>query len=147
MIKNAFLLLVLCICVHKPIYSQTVLHTEFLGAGLLISLNADTRLGESTNLGIRYGLSTLKADDGRVLALPLQINYLLGKKHGIEFAAGVTPAFAPNGLVMIATCGLMYRFQAEGGFNFRIGLQPLYNLKEKELILFWPGLSIGYRFN
>ncbi|MEH0153819.1 hypothetical protein V6R21_06705 [Limibacter armeniacum] len=86
-----------------------LLHTmfvEFGGNGILYSLNYDFRLTKGTNrgFGTRIGLSSFsikpddnKSDNANYIAIPLMLNYLIGKKrHFLEIGFRATPFFFFN---------------------------------------------------
>jgi hypothetical protein len=94
MIKNCSLLsaiLLLVICVSTKSFAQTstdsLLHqrakTVFLevgGAGLVYSVNYDTRFSKKRNgWGGRIGISYFNDDSESGVLVPIQINYLFGK--------------------------------------------------------------------
>ncbi len=131
---------------------NNVFYAEFLGAGLMLSLNYDTRLSKQTDgLGMRIGLGVYElpytGDTG--LNIPFQINYLLGKgNHKIEVGFGVT--YSKH--LIAPSSAIMYRYQWKGRpAFFRFGLSPLYIAKPKNVRYFipeylLPGVSFGFRF-
>ncbi|MDT3404850.1 hypothetical protein [Mucilaginibacter terrae] len=134
-------------------------YAELLGPGLLFSLNYDTRFGKARNgWGGRAGAGYVSADDNSILTLPVQVNYLLGKK-GKYFEVGLGATFiSTNGSnkeddffvfddvnTTIGTMTFGYRYQpVDGGFNFRASLNPVFN--KNNFIPYYFGLSFGYTF-
>jgi hypothetical protein len=66
---------------------------ELLGAGITISANYDTRFSNKRDgLGGRVGAGYLSTSNGNLLTIPVQLNYLLGKK-GKYFEVGLGATF------------------------------------------------------
>lgn len=132
------------------------IYAEILGAGVIYSLNYDTRFLEGEDkFGCRIGVSFVESG----VVIPTQINYLLGKnKHKLEFGLGITSLleFDSDKSIYIFGSGiLMYRFQKpDGNFLFRVGLSPTFVPSEDDVLYgdigkifwFWPGISAGYKF-
>lgn len=133
---------------------------EVGGAGLSISANYDTRFSDQRNgFGVRAGLGYLPAAFFSVVAVPVQINYLLGSKsHFLELGAGATylkvgddnkndddnnflSFTAVTGVIGTSTIG--YRYQpVNGGFSFRVSANPMFG----ETVQLTGGASIGWTF-
>ncbi len=130
---------------------------EVGGPGLALSLNYDTRFGNSRDKwGYRIGAGYYNTGANSVFTIPFQINYLYGSGNSF-FEAGAGTTFlnshgSTNGSYFqfdnitgfIGTLTLGYRYQQDnGGINFRIAFVPiLYD----EGIIAAGGLSIGYTF-
>ncbi|RCH56502.1 hypothetical protein DJ568_01190 [Mucilaginibacter hurinus] len=135
-------------------------YLEVGGPGLSISANYDTRFGDHRDgLGGRVGVGYLPAAFFSIVAIPVQLNYLLGKKsHFLELGAGATylkigddngndkdnkflSFNAITGVMGTATVG--YRYQpVNGGFNFRVSANPIV----EETVQFTGGISVGWTF-
>jgi len=158
MIKEIVLVFFLIFICNKDLTAQRKqsVYLELGGAGVFYSLNYDVRIFNRKNgLGIRAGLSGL-IDGNRVDRLvPLQINYLIGKKkHQFEVGFGITHyTFKTKERKryheFIPTSVLAYRFQGKH-LSFRVGLyQAILRGSTKDVIIFmpfWPGISFGYAF-
>lgn len=149
--KNFIILLGIGLFLSNAKYatSQTLLYGEVGGAAGYYSLNLDSRISKS-KLGYRIG-GALYKDDVLYVIIPLQINYIVGKKHGLEIGAGLTSFVDWDGFgsssdefKYLPSMTLVYRFQSEGPLNIRIGINPIYERIDND-IHFSPSLSIGYR--
>nr|WP_294795437.1 hypothetical protein [uncultured Mucilaginibacter sp.] len=147
------------------------------GAGWWFTLNYDTRFNKRrSGLGLRIGagyfehtfVSPFPSDLyynppnlKKYFTLPVQLNYLLGKKsHFAEFGVGTTFTMfnggrgSSNNLFPISKQGNQYKFvntvtagyryqPLKGGFNFRLNADIFYSA-----IFFVPhaGIGVGYTF-
>ncbi len=129
----------------------------FLGNGAGISGNFDTRLKKDRNDG--FGLSAGAGISSEFITLPLEINYIIGKKRsGFETGIGVTPVFYagktpqkffgdmndPRRFDAAGFLSAGYRLQSRNGFMLRSTVSTVYS--ESQFWFLWPGLSIGYNF-
>lgn len=130
---------------------------ELFGPGITFSANYDTRFSNRRDgAGIRVGLGYFADESFSFFTLPVQLNYLLGKKNKFfEIGAGATYANLhdkyksnsdflsfDNDDTVIGTLTFGYRYQPEdSGFNFRVAFNPLFNSNS-----FVPfiGISFGY---
>ena len=142
------------------------LYFEFLGNGLLYSLNYDHRFRDELTgrIGAMYLAGEGTASDGStadisILLLPVMVNRLFGDGAG-RFELGLGPMFvAASGSgrniegvqdfdvsafgIGGVTSTVGYRYQPEdGGFVFRIGLTPFWSERPQ----LWGGLSLGVAF-
>jgi outer membrane protein OmpA-like peptidoglycan-associated protein len=162
MIKKTTALLFICaICVQNLLaqdyYSTegaTVQKTVFLelnGQGLLPSFNYDTRFSKKLGgLGARIGISNFSFLGVSVSTIPVGLNYLkpFGKPGnylelggGVTFLGGTFLGFGAS--TTIGTLNAGYRYQpVGGGFNFRIGITPLFG--RNNFMPYWGGMSLGY---
>ena len=136
---------------------------EIGGAGASPTFNYESRfLDKNRGLGARIGFGFASLRDARKISLPIQINYLLGKKDGIhhlEIGAGYTyvdkrgidniklndePIFFEG--TSFATFSLMYhRHPPLGGFLWKIGFAPLVgDFNDGRIFLPYFGLAFGY---
>jgi hypothetical protein len=140
-------------------YTQNAVYFEFLGQGLLYSVNFDHRFTE--HIALRAGISHFTVEfisDVSVTTIPIVAEYLSGTgNHHLEIGLGIIPIYGSvstsffgerEGSVgtwgVIATATLGYRYQpVSEGFLFRIGLTPLMAGHEGVI---WGGASIGYAF-
>lgn len=132
-------------------------YVEALGPGL-ISANYDFRFAEKPNgWGGRAGIGYFAADGASFMAIPVQVNYLLGGKNGNYFEIGGGASYVKasarslfsddnaTGDDVMGSLTFGYRLQPiGGGFNFRAGLSPLFS--SGYFIPYWPHLSFGYTF-
>lgn len=133
-------------------------HVELGGAAGAYSVNYDTRFSLNSKLGFRVGLSVLPSD-GVFLLVPLQLNYVSGREHGIEFGAGLTAINSIGQLLngqqfsghddagVYPNITLAYRFKTTKSLKFRAGFTSLIGADfAPPLNFFWPTLSIGHQF-
>lgn len=148
------LLTLLCIGIFlfsaKYAKSQVLLYGEAQLAGGVYSINLDSRISQS-KLGFKLGFS-LHKQNVLYLLFPLEINYVIGKKHGLEIGAGVTSFIDWDGFgsssdefQYLPSLTLVYRFQSQGPLNIRLGITSLYEFIDEDIHLH-PTLSVGYRF-
>ena len=120
------------------------------GPGLLYSINYERRVEQDFGLRIGFsyvGLSASASSGGTtssasasILAVPVTVSYLgvNSGNHALEMGLGGTAVFASgsasgtglaasgSGMIPLGTVLIGYRRQpAEGGFQFRIGLEAL----------------------
>jgi hypothetical protein len=139
------------------------LFTELGGAGLLLSLNYDSRFSKRVDgLGFRVGVGYSFTNDPSFFTVPIGLNYLLGRNGNyFEVGAGVTyvglssnngDAFVSIGnndlnnktSFLFETISFGYRRQPiNGGFNFRGGFTPVFVQGQSGIA---PYISLGYNF-
>ena len=158
-IINALLSLLLI----SPVFSQTdfpkrpaqVIFGELLGSGGIYSVNYDRRLVsnlKNDGPGVRLGASYMST----VFTAPLEFNYLVGKRHYLDMAIGVTLSTGTIDLADGPTdhfstnfnLSLRYRFQAlTQGLFFQIGGTYFTNNEIlSDGLQAVPSLALGYRF-
>jgi hypothetical protein len=137
----------------SPNASQVYL--ELLGPGIFYSLNYDGRFAKMENgFGFRVGLGGAGGNGGGYLAVPAQLNYLLGNNgQYLELGAGATFLTAgvdvlddeESGSTVIGTATIGFRKQPFGkkGLTWRLAFTPFVG---EFGFLPWGGASIGYRF-
>lgn len=137
------------------------MYVEFAGPGMAYSVNYDTRFKPTHNgFGMRVGLGFWTYSENRLhrIVLPIQLNYLIGKRrHLMEIGAGTTllhsggggsvwDVYDEKGFVAVATLSAGYRFQpVTKGVNARAGATLL--VSTKGLPGFVPGIGVGYTFS
>ncbi len=139
---------------------------ELLGAQNMVGVNYDSRLNGNSGLGYRVGVGFGYGDNSGLfdqtikgVGVPIELNYLLGKKrHKLEVGVGTSlgiyqvketvwywnKADASNsdyegdrytttsnrfGYFLFGDVG--YRYQRDNGFMFRIGVSPSFNFGDK----------------
>lgn len=137
--------------VEAPEMARDAVYFEFLGNGLLYSINYDRRLTDVVS--VRAGMMVMGA-----IASPVTVNALLGGgSHRLELGAGALLISAPGELAketedegledvraVTATATVGYRYQPRrGGFVFRAGFTPIL---VDGVGLPWAGVSLGYAF-
>lgn len=150
--------------VYEPGEQARSFYVEAGGPGF-ISANYDFRFNKTRNgWGMRAGLGYFGADGDNFFTVPLQVNYLIGKRgHYFETGAGIsyirnsyeqyvnwhgsgyyaTEPVVDNHILGSLTFG--YRKQpVDGGFMFRVGLSPI--LYDGDFIPYLPYISFGYSF-
>jgi hypothetical protein len=146
-----------------------------LGNGAIYSLNFDSRLkkGRRDGLGYRIGFGYFNYKDStpgleeniRLTAIPLDVNYLLGKRKGaLELGIGTTffaarlngnaysfddtdkvglEPFSIQSNGFVGFVNLAYRYRSiKNGFMFKAAFTPIIIPK----LLPFLGISIGYHF-
>jgi hypothetical protein len=137
--------------------------TELGGAGLLLSLNYDSRFTKRVDgLGFRVGLGYSFSNDPSFFTVPVGLNYLMGRNGNyFEVGGGVTyvsvssnngdpfVSIGNNDLTqktnfLFGTLTFGFRRQpVHGGFNFRGGVTPVFVNGETGV---FPYISLGYNF-
>lgn len=134
--------------------SNRVVYAELLGNALAYSLNFEQRVVvNSQDFGIRIGAGYIPSSGESILMIPMQLNYLWGKKHALEIGMGATLQFrGGNEREIRPSSAFMYRYSSNRGFVFRTGFAPTWLPKTNEAMhipaeLFWfyPGISFGVR--
>lgn len=154
----------------EPLPRNRAIYAEFLGNGLVFSLNYDWRFerGRQDGHGMRAGLGGAPIAgrdlfgtraEGVVIMLPVAYNYMIGKgRSAFEMGAGITPLAARVEVIEFggdkrkntdfAVVGVLnagYRFQPlNKGFVFRFNWTPI--ISEEGFSPVWLGLSFGYGF-
>jgi hypothetical protein len=141
--------------------SSKAVFLEIGGPGIFFSANYDTRFAPKPDgFGARLGLGYIYADNADFITVPVQINYLLGKRNSfLELGLGGTflsfnnkntsSSFsfvnnAKHNAIVLGTSTIGYRYQpVKGGFNFRAGVNPLF---DSSTFVLFAGLSFGYCF-
>jgi hypothetical protein len=142
-------------------FKQNDIYFEFLGNGVVASLNYERQLKSEPGLGIRLGVGYFSADQKFRVSIPVAVNYLFSFAHEKSFldvslggtwsrAAGLkTPQqdAASGGRdyrehLWSLVPGIGYRRHTRGNFMWRASLTPIIN---KYRVMPWPGLSIGKR--
>ena len=160
---GAMLFVATSMMAQKKVESVSV---ELLGAQNTIGINYDRRLKGNSGLGYRVGIgfgygdnSGLVDQDIKGAGVPIELNYLLGKKHhkleiGIGASLGVyhvkeatwyyyqpvepeteghselyTSTSNRFGYFLFGDIG--YRYQRNNGFVFRAGISPSFNFGDK----------------
>ena len=164
--KTTFLFAFIACLFCKPCFAQNSAVTtraqnvfvELGGPGLLLSANYDSRFGNRRDgLGGRLGVGYIAENSNSILTIPLQVNYLLGKRSKyFELGIGATVIStkgSDNGDFLslddasgaIGTLTFGYRYQPEdGGFHFRAAINPIFN--SSAFFPFFGGIGLGYTF-
>ncbi len=129
------------------------IYLELGGNGIAVSVNYDFRFTKSQKgLGMRVGGMFLGGSEGGFFALPIGLNYLIGKAPNyFETGLGYTYAseagnFSSGEKISLLVPSVAYRYQPlKNGVTFRAGFDPLIGLTEPGWIT-WFGLSVGYKF-
>ncbi len=131
---------------------------EVFGRAAMASINYDRRFSKKLDgLGFTVGAGYFKIDGDEFYSFPVTLNYLLGKNgRYFEVGAGATvfnhnlatidwgPDGTGSGPVM-GTMTIGYRSQpVNGGFMFRVGINPLFI--RNSFLPYYPYISFGYNF-
>ncbi len=141
----------------KTTANASQVYLEAGGSGIIYSVNYDGRFGKIENgLGMRIGIGGASAGGTGYVAVPLQINYLLGSKgQYMEIGGGITFVSASvsdffddedvSGSTVAGSFVLGFRKQPFGkkGITWRVAFTPFISAGG-----FTPsgGASIGFRF-
>jgi outer membrane protein OmpA-like peptidoglycan-associated protein len=133
--------------------TQKVVFFELFGQGFVPSINYDTRFSKSLGgFGARVGIGNFNLFGAlNITTIPLVINYLKPLSRSgsyLELGAGATIVNGNflnlvSGTGSVGTLDVGYRYQpVDGGFNFRIGITPLFG--KNEFVAGYGGISMGY---
>ncbi|NLX67748.1 MAG: hypothetical protein GXZ19_13485 [Bacteroidales bacterium] len=184
MMNSQIRILFLCICLFFSILAKSqlnntsTLQVEILGAYNLAGVSLDQRFSDDyAGLGFKAGVGVGYVNSpwtfipfkyntwggfpkNEIVSVPLQINYLLGKRNSqFEIGAGITPFYSTykfNGKSHINAYGTLatgYRYHnLKRNLAFGAGIMYGFKLPGLKLNyvddLFWqPYLSIGYIIN
>lgn len=160
---GAILFVTISVMAQKRVQSLSV---ELLGAQNMAGINYDSRLKGNSGFGYRVGIgfgygdnSGLFDQDIKGAGVPIELNYLLGKKnHKLELGLGaslgiyhvkestwyyyqpVPPETEGHDEQYTSTSNLFgyfifgdigYRYQRDNGFMFRVGVSPSLNFGDK----------------
>lgn len=142
---------------QNNISNRQQIYLETLGPGAVaVTLNYDMRFKPQPNgFGFRAGIGLMPSSNNSKFSIPIQLNYLVGKKHQFEGGIGASYYYSQNsgsdwnidstpGGTVFATFSAGYRYQpSKKGFTVRVGASFLYG---DFLPILTPQLSIGYLF-
>ena len=134
------------------------IYGEFLGSGLIYSINYDQRFTEDIkgwgfSVGFEY-IPTEKVNNGvDFISIPFKANYIIGNQpHYLEVSAG--GIYVGGDAYFLGdysfergfgfNSSLMYRLQLESGFLFKIGVSYVFTKAFNAPV--FPGLALGYAF-
>ncbi|HEY0680001.1 MAG TPA: hypothetical protein VGD17_17070 [Chitinophagaceae bacterium] len=156
----AFLLMCSTVFAQNDFRKNDV-YFEFLGNGILASINYERQLGSTPGLGARIGIGHFSGDEQFRISIPVGINYLIKLNNNRSFldagigatwsgAAGLKTSkqeslaggrdYSEKIWSFIPSIG--YRRHTKGHFMWRASLTPVFN---KYRTLPWVGISIGKR--
>jgi hypothetical protein len=139
----------------KTSANASQVYLEVGGAGVIYSLNYDGRFGKIENgFGFRIGIGGASYEGDGYIAIPAQVNYLLGNKgQYLELGAGITYASitdlfdtdSGNSSEVLGSFTIGFRKQPFGkkGLTWRIAFTPFIG---DGYIQPWGGASVGFRF-
>ncbi len=153
--KTTLITLLLFVCLIST-FAQERKNSIFLeggGAGLWYSVNYEYRIPVRLNqrLALGGGISMIPVWAPHYIGIA-SASYLVGHKNIFEF--GISPAYMFTDEEFWVSARIGYRYEASGGFQFRIGFSPIYGkFAETGLpeyngkgFLPWGYLSVGYTF-
>lgn len=140
----------------EPARNASQVYFELGGPGIIYSFNYDGRLSHYENgIGFRVGMGGAVVNGDGYVAVPMQLNYLLGRK-GKYFEMGGGATYAPNLNLFDAdnppswygTVTFGFRKQPVGkkGFTFRAAFTPIISFAGNGSFLPFAGVSWGYKF-
>lgn len=141
----------------KTSANASQVYLEAGGSGLIYSVNYDGRFGKLENgLGFRVGIGGASSGGTGYVAVPLQVNYLVGNKgQYLELGGGVTYVSASvsdifddedaSGSTVAGSFVLGFRKQPFGkkGLTWRVAFTPFITGGG---FIPWFGASVGFRF-
>ena len=138
-------------------------NVEFLGRGLMYSVDYDRVVNDDIVAGVGIGSTTMRNQDGSdpgvsTILIPVYASYYFSRDQGSFYlTAGadiVTNSGALNGLkstfggmnfnsnAVLATFGVGYENRSDAGFIFRVAAYGIYASSLNP----WGGLTLGYAF-
>tara|TARA_X000000368_G_C22880588_1_gene645112 strand:+ start:196 stop:726 length:531 start_codon:yes stop_codon:yes gene_type:complete len=176
MINKIIIAMVVFCCSFSSIKAQTNnIYTEFLGLGLLGSVNYERMVKDNIFARVSYGGFSVESETDdyylgtvtekmSINPLSLGAHYLRGNKWKLEAGAGITywmikleggigqdvggfSVSADGGFLMYYTSlGLRYQ-NPEGGLTFKVGISPIIASVDGETgTVTMPHLALGYSF-
>jgi hypothetical protein len=150
----------------EPTANASQFYFELGGPGIIYSFNYDGRFtGYENGIGFRVGIGGASWNGSGYVAVPVQINYLIGTKGKyLELGGGATfdsglDLFGENDEVnangdpvhnsyTYGTFTIGFRKQPLGkkGFTFRAAFSPIFSFSHGGSFLPFAGVSWGFRF-
>lgn len=164
--------------INRSIYIEFLGASNFVGISYDSRIKPKSDWGYRIGFGYYYGMNSVFSNQysNHGFTTPIEINYLLGRKrHKLELGFGVSlgiysekTSFYVNGWtpetaeILEKTTiqkkefgyylysNIGYRYQAEKGFLFRVGVSPSFNFGDKYGIrkrpILYPYIGLGYSF-
>lgn len=139
----------------KTTANASQVYLEAGGSGIIYSVNYDGRFGKIENgLGFRIGIGGASYGGDGYVAIPAQVNYLLGSKgQYLELGGGITYLsvsdifFDSNNSAstVVGSFVIGFRKQPFGkkGLTWRLAFSPFIGFDGFQP---WAGASVGFRF-
>lgn len=138
----------------KTSANASQVYLEAGGSGIIYSLNYDGRFGKLENgFGFRIGIGGASYSGDGYVAIPAQVNYLLGNKgQYLELGGGITFVSVSdiffsgdNASTVAGSFVIGFRKQPFGkkGLTWRIAFTPFIGFGGFQP---WAGASVGFRF-
>lgn len=138
----------------KTTANASQIYLEAGGSGIIYSINYDGRLSKMENgIGIRLGIGGASYSGDGYLAIPLQLNYLLGSKgQYLELGAGITYVSvsdiffdnsSSNNVAGSFVIGFRKQPFGKKGLTWRLAFTPFIGFGAVQP---WAGASVGFRF-
>jgi hypothetical protein len=148
---------------HTRVTNPNALSVEFLGRGLMYSVDFDRVVNDDIVAGVGIGSTSMRNQDGTdpgvsTLLIPVYASYYFMRDQGSLYltvgADIVSNSSAVNGLkttygnmtmnsnAVLPTFGLGYENRSDAGFIFRIAAYGIYASSLNP----WGGLTLGYCF-
>ena len=150
--KIIMAIVVLCCSFNSSKAQTNNIYAEFLGVGLLGSINYERMVKDNIFARVSYGGFSVESesfDDDyyyygtstskmSINPLSLGAHYLRGNKWKLEAGAGIT--------YWMISFGFRYQ-NPEGGLNLKVGVSPIVVSVDGETgTLAWPHIGLGYAF-
>lgn len=140
-------------------FRSNTIYGEFLGNGIIASVNYEKQLLHKEGLGVRVGLGYYSGDEKFRFSFPVGVNYLFHlfkHKSFLDVGAGVTWSGAAglqtnkqeltngrdDGTIASFVPSIGYRHHTKHYFMWRVSFTPVIN---KYRVIPFPAISIGKR--
>jgi hypothetical protein len=148
---------------HTRVTNPNALNVEFLGRGMLYSVNYDRVVNDDIVAGFGFGSTPLSYPDGTgagvsTALIPVWASYYFAREQGSFYVTGgadiVTNTGAVSGLKstfgniafnanpVLPYVGVGYENRGDSGFLFRVAVYGILTAN----VYPWGGLSAGYAF-
>lgn len=139
----------------KTSANASQIYLEAGGSAVIYSINYDGRFGKYENgVGFRIGVGGASYDGDGYIAIPAQVNYLLGSKgQYLELGGGITfistsdiffdDDDGSNNVAASFVIGFRKQPFGKKGLTWRLAFTPFIGFGSFQP---WAGASVGYRF-
>lgn len=133
-------------------FKKNTVYLEFLGSGVLGSVNYERQIFQKPGLGVRVGASVIFSEQKK-LQLPVGVNYLIHlskNKSYLDIGFNMSNAISMKSSEsfispIIYSPAIGYRRHLAGDWMFRINYLIMIK-SQKDLFMPWFGISFGKRF-
>ena len=138
-------------------FSRNTIYGEFGGDGIFLSAHYERQLGTKPGFGVHFGLGNADADENFAFTIPIGLVYLFNisnQESFIETGVGVTWALQniwdnyshtePHDYKPGFISSVSFRHHTPYGLMWKVSALTAFS--KNNIIPFYPGLSIGWRF-